>query len=379
MALPPYLLKVHSLINMKGEANNYNEMGRLYYNKQEYDIALKLFNESLYIQLYIKKHDKNYIDRAIVHNNIGLTWDVKEKYNEAIEAYKKAIERNPIYTEAYDNLTYLLRRLGSKYKKEKNYVKVIDYYNRALLLHKKILSYDPKKYTDEVFEGIHQIIQTYKIIKPKKAKEIYTKSLNYYQELFKQDKKSHAKNYIKMIIEGVEQFDLDSNRLNEAKEILDTLPKNSETKGLLLQIEALNGGYGIYIFILSTLFFGGTIFYFKRYKNPLIVTLSDNPKKLKTLNPTQLKEANLKLKLINQLDTTLDLANISKENFENTLLYFKSQNDKKAELFAERIGAIECKKKGEFYQITMGDDFNLNNIRTFLLYITDKNIEAIKR
>jgi tetratricopeptide (TPR) repeat protein len=222
-------------------------MGLTSLYKGNYDRAIKLFNKSLKIKL--ATIGENSPARATSYNNIGSAWDSKGEYDKAIGFYEKALkiyipklgESHPSTIVIKNNLAYAFRDFGSKYQKEKNYKKAIDYYSRALLLHKKILSNDPKRYSDEVFDDIHKIIQTHQITQPQKAKEMYSESLDYYQKLFKQNKKSHAKNYIKTIIEGVEQFDVDSDKLEEAKEILAILPPNSETKGLLLQIEELEG------------------------------------------------------------------------------------------------------------------------------------------
>lgn len=137
-------------------------------------------------------------------------------------------------------------------------------------------------------------------------------------------------------------------------------------------------GYVYALWALGILLLLGLILYFKVFKNPLVIELSETPNKLKNLNGTQLKEASFKLKLINRLKTTLDLADVSEANFNNAIKFFKSNTDEKAERFAKQIGAVRCEKKGEFYQITLAEDFNLNSMKKFLLYVSDETAKKIK-
>jgi len=362
--------------NSPDTATSYNNIGVAWISKGEYDKAIEFHKKALKIRL--ATIGENNPATATSYNNIGSAWYSKGEYDKAIEFHEKTLkiyipklgENHPSTITIKNNLAYAFRGLGSKYKKEKNYTKAIDYYSRALLLHKKILSDDPKYYSDEVFDDMHQIIQTHQIIKPQKAKEIYTKSLNYFQKLFKQDKKSHAINYIKMIIQGVEQFDLDSNRLDEAKEILATLPDSSEKKGLLLQIEELEGGYGIYILILSILFFGGTVFYFKRYKNPLVAKLT-NPKALLTLNTDQLKEAKTRLTKIDRFKNILAENHITQERYKKAEIFNELDPKEKANYFAKRVFATSTELTPQSHMLTLSDDFPLN-VKQFILFMSNK-------
>ncbi len=369
--------------NNPATATSYNNIGLAWDSKGEYDKAIEFYEKA--IKIRIATGGENSLLIATNYNNIGSAWKSKGEYDKAIEFYKKALkiklatigENNPSTINTKNNLAYAFRGLGSKYKKEKNYRKAIDYYSRALLLHKKILFSDSKAtvlndkyYSDYILNDINKIIQIEKITQPKKAKETHTKSLNYFQKLFKQGKKSHAINYIKMIIQGVEQFNLDSNRLDKAKEILAILPDSSEKKGLLLQIEELEGGYGIYILILSILFFGGTVFYFKRYKNPLVLKLI-NPKKLLTLNTDQLKEAKIRLSKINRFENILAENHITKERYEKAETFNKLEQKEKANYFAKGVFANATELTPQSQMLTLSDDFPLN-VKQFILFISNK-------
>jgi len=119
--------------------------------------------------------------------------------------------------------------------------------------------------------------------------------------------------------------------------------------------------------------------YYKRYKNPTVTKLAKEPKALLTLSESQLKEAKQKLETINRLESTLKEAEVSQEQFEKTLEFYESQEEQKAQLFAQHIEAKECKKEGEFYRIKMSEDFRLDALKSFLLYISDESSSKIEK
>jgi hypothetical protein len=123
----------------------------------------------------------------------------------------------------------------------------------------------------------------------------------------------------------------------------------------------------------------GLIVYYKRYKNPLVVKLSENPNNLLSLSPKLLTEAQTKLTTIKRWETILESADVSQERFDETLIFFKSTNDEKAELFAKQIEAKDIEKEGAFYRLNLSDGFGLNNINTFLLYISDEPSKNIRK
>ena len=132
------------------------------------------------------------------------------------------------------------------------------------------------------------------------------------------------------------------------------------------------------LWAVGTLLLLALILYYKILKSPLIQELSENPNRLKSLDESQLKEASFKLRLINQLESTLALAEIEKEDFRNTLKFIKGSNDEKAKIFAKQIGANEPTKENDFYRIKFSEDFKLNSMKTFLLYFSDEHTKNIK-
>ncbi|MEO5802757.1 MAG: tetratricopeptide repeat protein [Verrucomicrobiota bacterium] len=71
----------------------------------------------------IKVTKKNFI----AYNNLGFFYSHKERYNEAIESYRKSLEIEPRFEDAHNNLGYALAKLG-------NHQEAIAHYNVALKL-----------------------------------------------------------------------------------------------------------------------------------------------------------------------------------------------------------------------------------------------------
>jgi tetratricopeptide (TPR) repeat protein len=72
----------------------FNLIGRVYYHKQAYDQAIEAYQKAIEIN---PKDDEAYY-------NMGNAYDDKQAYDKAIEAYKKAIEINPKNDKAYANM-----------------------------------------------------------------------------------------------------------------------------------------------------------------------------------------------------------------------------------------------------------------------------------
>jgi len=135
--------------------------------------------------------------------------------------------------------------------------------------------------------------------------------------------------------------------------------------------------YALWIF--GALAFIGSAIYLRRYKNPTVTKLAKEPKALLTLSESQLKQAKQKLETIDRLESTLKEAEVTQEQFEKTLKFYESQEEEKAQLFAQQIEAKECKKEGNFYRIKMSEDFRLDALKSFLLYISDESSSKIEK
>jgi TPR repeat protein len=113
---------------------DYNQQGIDYYEKQDYDNAIIAFKKAIEIN---PKHDEAYF-------NMGNAYGKKEDYDNAITAYKKAIEINPKNDKAYHNM-------GNAYDKKQDYDNAITAFKKAIkinpnnILSKEALSYMENK------------------------------------------------------------------------------------------------------------------------------------------------------------------------------------------------------------------------------------------
>ena len=70
-------------------ASVYNNLGNIYYKTDKYDLALDFYKKALSISELIK--DKQYTDIASPYNNIGLIYTEKSYYDLALEYLNKAL------------------------------------------------------------------------------------------------------------------------------------------------------------------------------------------------------------------------------------------------------------------------------------------------
>jgi tetratricopeptide (TPR) repeat protein len=84
-------ISVYGNINHSVIAASLNNIGSVYKSKNDYDEALKYFNESLKMNRAI--HDNiNHSDIAAPLNNIGSVYKSKNDYDEALKYYNESKE-----------------------------------------------------------------------------------------------------------------------------------------------------------------------------------------------------------------------------------------------------------------------------------------------
>jgi tetratricopeptide (TPR) repeat protein len=101
-------------------AANWSEIGRQAIDAKRWNEALNAYNKAI----ELNPND------ASAYNNRGLAYDNLDKNDLAIADYSKAIELNPEYGDAFNNLGKTFSRVG-------NYHRAILYYDRAIELNRK--------------------------------------------------------------------------------------------------------------------------------------------------------------------------------------------------------------------------------------------------
>lgn len=84
----------------------FGDMGYVYHMEEDEDIAIEWYQKALTVS-----------EQAfLVWNNLGLSYSIKNQYSEAISALNKALDIQPSYADALENLAYVFNKLGQTLK-----------------------------------------------------------------------------------------------------------------------------------------------------------------------------------------------------------------------------------------------------------------------
>ncbi len=120
------------------------------------------------------------------------------------------------------------------------------------------------------------------------------------------------------------------------------------------------------ILILSLLI---AIYYFRRYRNPLVVRLSNSPQDIFNLAPSAFPEVKEKLEKVDRLDSVLMEAKIKKQVFLDVMRFEHYNYRSKVELLAKRVNAGLVEISNNCYELKFGDDFLLS-IDSLIVFLT---------
>ena len=95
----------------KQTAEDHYRKGFRFQVKQDYDPAILEYRKALEV-------DSTYVQAYL---NLGVIYTEKEIYDEAIDAYKQAIRYFPLHTKAYYNLGWVYNLKGEKEKATQQY------------------------------------------------------------------------------------------------------------------------------------------------------------------------------------------------------------------------------------------------------------------
>jgi len=126
---------------------------------------------------------------------------------------------------------------------------------------------------------------------------------------------------------------------------------------------------GIYYLILGVLIvvLGGMIYYYRRYKNPLVIDLSTTPAHLFTYRPSQLSMIQKSLEAIHRLQSVLEHNHLTQETFDHALAYTHLTPDGQIAALAQRLNAPIIPHEG-YVQWELGEDFPLSLEKLWVLW-----------
>jgi tetratricopeptide (TPR) repeat protein len=104
----------------KGTAQEYYELGAIFLEKRLYSQAIAQFQKALKAKDAVEPENI-----ALVYNALGYTYAAQEQYDLAIRQYKEALDRQPQYVTALNNL-------GFAYEKKQLISSAIETYEAVL-------------------------------------------------------------------------------------------------------------------------------------------------------------------------------------------------------------------------------------------------------
>jgi hypothetical protein len=106
-----------------------------------------------------------------------------------------------------------------------------------------------------------------------------------------------------------------------------------------LEINAMSPVLQAVLTATALLLLSFTIFYFRRYRHPLVLELGETPQALLRLPPEQLPEARTRLTQTRRLDKVLSDAAVSPQTLQTALGFHQLLPAEKAAVLAQRLGA----------------------------------------
>lgn len=117
----------------KGIAQAYNDIAIVHIDKNEYDDAIFLLNESLKLRIGLKDE----LGQAAVYNKLGIVYQEKFQLQQALDYNYKALDIYERHGQKF-YLTYVLNNIGVLHFNLREYDKAVDVHNRALQMRKEI-------------------------------------------------------------------------------------------------------------------------------------------------------------------------------------------------------------------------------------------------
>ncbi len=96
VSVAPWTIKPVTAINANNKPEDFYQTGRYYQGQNRYDQAIEAYQKALAI-------DNKFVE---ARNGLGVIFSRQVKYNEAIEAFKLAIQQSPNATHLYSNMGY---------------------------------------------------------------------------------------------------------------------------------------------------------------------------------------------------------------------------------------------------------------------------------
>ena len=127
-------------------------------------------------------------------------------------------------------------------------------------------------------------------------------------------------------------------------------------------------GVGLLLLIVALVYIG----WHRRYRHPLLVSLSEKPETLLDLYPDQLEEAYQRLSSTSRLANVLNRTGVGRKSIKSAIAYGEAGESGKADILTNRLSAaanpIDSDGVHWLFQLTLAEDFPLNLEKCFLAF-----------
>lgn len=175
----------------KEVAKVYNNLGLIYWNTRNQQLALEYLLKSLEIR---KKHKKNQEAIASSYNNIGLVYSQSQEFDKASEYYEKALEiYQKIYKENDVKLVNIYNNLAVIYQEQADFISAEEFFGKSLSIYEKNFGLS---HVNVAF--VYNYIARLKLAEEnsKEAQSFAQKALKIYQDNYGKKHPEIAKTYL---------------------------------------------------------------------------------------------------------------------------------------------------------------------------------------
>jgi two-component system, NarL family, sensor kinase len=215
----------------KSVAQAYNDLGIIYYDKENYDTAILLYNNAI----AIRKEMKDDLGIAKLYNKIGIVYQRQGVFDKALEFQYASLklfekEKNDYGTSyAQNNIGILNQNLG-------RYKEAIEYYNKSIAIKEKINDQIGVAGTLSNIANIYFLTKEYT-----KAEVAFNKSIAIAREIQDKEYLANALNNLGKLYIANKQYNKALEKINESLQLREAL---SDTKGI---VSCLNNLGDIYV------------------------------------------------------------------------------------------------------------------------------------
>jgi len=212
-------------------AQAYNDLGIIYYDKENYDTAIQLYQQAMPIRLQL--HDE--LGVAKLYNKIGIVYQKEEQFEKAEEAQLKALDIFRKHNNDF-GVSYSLNNIGILNQNMGRYDEAIKYQEESIALKEKL--------GDKIgLAGSYINVGNIYLLKKEMEKtlEYYTKGVEICRQLGDKEYLSNALNNLGNFYEQTKEYSKAVEAVNESFEIRQSL---GDTKGM---VSCLNNKAAIYL------------------------------------------------------------------------------------------------------------------------------------